>query len=88
MNDKTIEDIINKSINNFNLVSSKNLQIKNIRKFIFNKKFDSLATINLVMAFEEVIQNKEIINDMRKKPLNKVFKNYVSIKKFLKKYEY
>jgi hypothetical protein len=40
------------------------------------------------MAFEEVIQNKEIINDMRKKPLNKVFKNYVSIKKFLKKYEY
>ena len=39
-------------------------------------------------AFEEVIQNKEIINDMRKKPLNKVFKNYVSIKKFLKKYEY
>jgi acyl carrier protein len=88
MNDKTIEDIIKKSINNFNLVSSKNLQIKNVRKFIFNKKFDSLATINLVMAFEEVIQNKEIINDMRKKPLNKVFKNYVSIKKFLKKYEY
>jgi len=88
MNDKTIEDIIKKSINNFNLVSAEKLQIKSVHKFKFNKKFDSLASINLIMAFEEVIQNEKIIKDMRKKPLNEVFKNYNSIKKFLKKYEY
>lgn len=87
MDEKRIEYIIKKSITNFNLVSSKDLQIKNVQKFKFSKKFDSLATINLIIAFEEIIQNKTIIDDMKKKPLNKIFKNYHSIKKFLKKYE-
>ena len=87
MDDKIIEDIIKKSIIKFNLVSSKDLNIKDIKKFELNKKFDSLAIINLAMAFEEEIQNKKIINDIRKKPINKIFKNYITIKKFLKKYE-
>lgn len=87
MDDKRIEYIIKKSITNFNLVSSKNLQIKNVQKFKLSKKFDSLATINLIIAFEEIIQNKIIIDDMKKNPINKIFKNYNTIKKFLKKYE-
>jgi acyl carrier protein len=87
MNKKIIENIIEKSITKFNLISPKDLKIKNIKKFKLSKKFDSLAIINLVMAFENEIKNEKIINDLRKKPINKVFKNYIEIKKFLKKYD-
>ena len=37
MDEKRIEYIIKKSITNFNLVSSKDLQIKNVQKFKFSK---------------------------------------------------
>jgi hypothetical protein len=87
MNNKLIEDIINKSITKFNLVSPKNLNIKDVKKFCLNKRFDSLSIINLTMAFEEEIQNKKIVNDLRKQNINKIFKNYKTIKKFFKKYE-
>jgi acyl carrier protein len=87
MNNDIIEEIIKRSFSKFNLVSSKDLKINNIKKFKLNKKFDSLAIINLVMAFENEIKNEKIINVLRKKPINNVFKSYASIKKFLKKYD-
>ena len=87
MNNDIIEEIIKRSFSKFNLVSSKDLKINNIKKFKLNKKFDSLAIINLVMAFENEIKNEKIINVLRKKPINNVFKSYASIKMFLKKYD-
>ena len=87
MNNDIIEEIIKRSFSKFNLVSSKDLKINNIKKFKLNKKFDSLEIINLVMAFENEIKNEKIINVLRKKPINNVFKSYASIKKFLKKYD-
>jgi hypothetical protein len=87
MNNRKIEDIINKAITKFNLISPKNMQIKNFKRTQFTKKLDSLSIINLLMSFEEVIRNKKIIDDMKKQTLYKIFKNYLSIKNFLKKYK-
>jgi hypothetical protein len=87
MNNRKIDDIINKAITKFNLISPKNMQIKNFKRTQFTKKLDSLNIINLLMSFEEVIRNKKIIDDMKKKTLYKIFKNYLSIKNFLKKYK-
>lgn len=87
MNNRKIDDIINKAIIKFNLISPKNMQIKNFKRTQFTKKLDSLNIINLLMSFEEVIRNKKIIDDMKKQTLYKIFKNYLSIKNFLKKYK-
>lgn len=87
MNNRKIDDIINKAITKFNLISPKNMQIKNFKRTQFTKKLDSLNIINLLISFEEVIRNKKIIDDMKKQTLYKIFKNYLSIKNFLKKYK-
>jgi len=87
MNNRKIDDIINKAIKKFNLINPKNLQIKNFKRTQFTKKLDSLNIINLLISFEEVIRNKKIIDDMKKQTLYKILKNYLSIKNFLKKYK-
>lgn len=87
MNNRKIEDIINNAITKFNLISPKNVQIKNFKKIQFTKKLDSLSIINLLISFEEVIQNKKVINEMKRQELYKIFKNYLTIRNFLKKYK-
>jgi hypothetical protein len=87
MDNRKIEDIINKAITKFNLISPKNMQIKNFKNTQYTKKLDSLNIINLLISFEEVIRNKKIIDDMKKETLYKIFKNYITIRNFLKKYK-
>jgi hypothetical protein len=48
MNNRKIEDIINKAITKFNLISPKNMQIKNFKNTQYTKKLDSLNIINLL----------------------------------------
>lgn len=70
-----IKDIIQTSINSFNLITPQK-KITNLKKFKLSPKYDSLDLMNLSIAFEEnFLQQGKYIN-FSKKNLKKVFKDY------------
>jgi acyl carrier protein len=81
-----IKDIIQASINSFNLITPQK-KITNVEKFKLSLKYDSLDLMNLSIAFEENFQQQGKYIDFSKKNLKKIFKDYKSIYNFLKKNE-
>lgn len=70
-----IKDIIQTSINSFNLITPQK-KITNLKKFKLSPKYDFLDLMNLSIAFEEnFLQQGKYIN-FSKKNLKKVFKDY------------
>jgi len=81
-----IKDIIQTSINSFNLITPQK-KISNVEKFKLSPKYDSLDLMNLSIAFEENFQQQGKYIDFSKKNLKKVFKDYKSIYNFLENNE-
>ena len=56
-----IELLIKKAFNSFNSVTNKKKQVKDIKKFILTKNYDSLDKINLYTALMKLCLKMDII---------------------------
>ena len=79
-----IELLIKKAFDNFNSITNKKKQVKNIKKFIMTKNYDSLDKINLYTAFDETLSENGYNLKINNQFFVKNFKNYKSIFSFLK----
>ena len=78
-----VEKTLAVAINKFNRITPKK-KILNIKKFKLSNKYDSLDVINLAICIEEEFDKKNKTIKLSG-DLKKIFKNYTSILKELKK---
>ena len=78
-----VEKTLAVAINKFNRITPKK-KILNIKKFKLSNKYDSLDVINLAICIEEEFDKKNTTIKLSG-DLKKIFKNYTSILKELKK---
>lgn len=79
-----IELLIKKAFNSFNSVTNKKKQVKDIKKFILTKNYDSLDKINLYTAFDETLSENGYNLKINNQLFVKNFKNYKTIFSFIK----
>jgi acyl carrier protein len=78
-----IEKTLDLAVKKFNAITPKK-KINNIQKFKISSKYDSLDIINLAICIEEEFKKKKISIKFSSK-LDRVFKNYTSLLKEIKK---